>query len=102
LALLPSCDSYTDSTIIWDVMPCNLVEVGLSFALYLFLAYHVSHPEDVGSSETSVNFYGTTRRHIFGHRYEKFVCNIIIILFYFYASGEGWNRTRDVANYRLV
>jgi hypothetical protein len=80
LTLFPSRDSYIDSTIILVVTPCILVEVRVRFTLYLFLVYPVSDPENIGttSSETSVNFYRTRRRHIFGHRYDKFLSNIII------------------------
>jgi hypothetical protein len=41
-------------TVFWDVAPCSLVEVSLLIALMM---------EAESTSETSVNFYQTTRRN---------------------------------------
>jgi hypothetical protein len=43
-------------TVIWDVAPCSHVEIAQRFRAMMM--------EAVGTSETSVNFYQTTRRNI--------------------------------------
>jgi hypothetical protein len=49
--------------VFWDVAPCNLVEINRSFrgTYYLHLQGALMM-EGVDTSETSVNFYDTTRR----------------------------------------
>jgi hypothetical protein len=44
----------------WDIAPCCLVEVDQLFTYYL----HYQSDEYSRTSETSVNFYETTRRNI--------------------------------------
>jgi hypothetical protein len=57
-------------TIFWDAAPCTLVEIGRRFigAYYLDLQSNVTlrtpMMEEVSTSETSLNFYETTRRSI--------------------------------------
>jgi hypothetical protein len=52
-------------TVFWDVAPCGLVEVDRHFRGAYCLHHQVAlMVEAVSTSETSVNFYETTRRNI--------------------------------------
>jgi hypothetical protein len=55
-------------TVVWDVAPCGLVEINRRFRGAYCLHYQANppRPDDgaVSTSETSVNFYQTTRRNI--------------------------------------
>jgi hypothetical protein len=57
-----------NNAVFWDVTPCSLVEIVHPACSFLFVASLVYlstlKTEAVHSSETSVNFYPTTRHHI--------------------------------------
>jgi hypothetical protein len=56
---------YKKMTVFWDVAPCSLVEVYRRFRGACFLHHQGDElTEAESTSETSVNFYQTTRRNI--------------------------------------
>jgi glycyl-tRNA synthetase alpha subunit len=64
-------------TTFWDVTPCSLVEVYRSFIGACCLHHQALMMEAVSTSETSVNFYQTTRgnipedSHLHTHRHQN-------------------------------
>jgi hypothetical protein len=45
-------------TVFWDIAPCSLLETDRNFSAIALMV------ETINTSETSVNFYETTRRNI--------------------------------------
>jgi hypothetical protein len=50
-------------TVFWDAAPCSLVEIYRRFVFTASIIFALMM-ETVSTSETSVNFYQTTRRNI--------------------------------------
>jgi hypothetical protein len=50
--------------VFWDVVPCSLVEVNRRYTGTYCLHHEGDHDDEGSISETSVNFYQTTRPNI--------------------------------------
>jgi hypothetical protein len=55
--------TYLKMAVFWDIAPCSLVEIDFR-GVYCSHHQGIHRSDDGGTSETSVNFYQTTRRNI--------------------------------------